>query len=258
MKSKYWVQRERDKLYNQKLKYADEQLAKQYVRCAEETKDQLVALYNELLVDAENGTILQSDLYKYNRYFDLLNSLNNRLNKLGSKEIQLTEQVLTDMYNSNSQLITDELGFIKTVNEENVKSCINAIWCADGKHWSDRIWTNKSALQERVMNGLVDCIARGASKDELVKQLRSDMNVGFNQADRIARTELSFVQNQSVLNKYAEAGIQKYEFLAEIDDRTCDVCADMNGKIFYLKDATVGVNYPPLHPNCRSTTLAVL
>jgi NAD+--asparagine ADP-ribosyltransferase len=70
---------------------------------------------------------------------------------------------------------------------------MEAIWCQDGKHWSSRIWTNKSALQEKIKNGLVDCVARGVSKEELVKELMNDMNVGYYEAQRIARTELTFI-----------------------------------------------------------------
>ena len=260
--SNYWQQRNRDKAYNQVLRYAETQLAKEYTRCAEEVKTQLSDMYDEILIATGNNTILMSDWYKYNRYYELLNTLNSALNKLGQKEIAITEDSLKRMYFANSQLIIDELGYYKTsnvyANENNLKSALNAIWCEDGKHWSNRIWNNKSALQELVKKGMVDCIARGVSKDELVKQLMRDFNRGFYEADRLARTELTYIQTQSTMDKYREAGIEKYEFLAEIDSRTSEICKKLNGKVFAMKDAVVGENLPPLHPNCRSTILPVL
>ena len=137
------------------------------------------------------------------------------------KEITIYDKKLTDMYLTNSQLITDELGFSKFLSDNSVKTSINAVWCPDGKNWSDRVWSNKALLEERVKNGIVDCIARGASKDELVEQLINDFNVGFNMADRLARTELSFVQNKAALDKYEEAGITEYEILVG-DDGSSD------------------------------------
>ena len=256
--SNYWQGRERDKLYNKQLKVAEKQLAAEYVRCLEETKEKLVALYDEILASTADGSLLVSDLYKFNRYYDLINSLNANMNKLGLKEIEITEENLRNMYLTNAELIANELGFITNVNEKSVKNAIDAVWCQDGKHWSSRIWTNKASLQERVKNGMVDCIARGASKDELVRQLQKDMNVGFKQADRIARTELTYIQNQSTYDKYREAGVEKYRYLATDDSRTSEICSETDGKVFLLKDASVGVNYPPLHPNCRCTVLAVL
>lgn len=35
------------------------------------------------------------------------------------------------------------------------------------------------------------------------------------------------------------------------------MCRKLNGKRFKVKDARVGVNLPPMHPFCRSTTIAV-
>lgn len=34
------------------------------------------------------------------------------------------------------------------------------------------------------------------------------------------------------------------------------ICQSLDGKIFFLKDRLVGKNYPPMHPWCRSTTIA--
>ena len=83
-----------------------------------------------------------------------------------------------------------------------------------------------------------------------------DFNVGYNQANRIARTELSYIQNKSTLDKYEQAGIKKYKILAnQADD---EVCGGLDGKEFYLHEAQVGVNFPPIHPNCKCAILAVL
>ena len=34
------------------------------------------------------------------------------------------------------------------------------------------------------------------------------------------------------------------------------VCGALDGRVFFLADAEVGVNYPPIHPNARCTTTA--
>lgn len=33
----------------------------------------------------------------------------------------------------------------------------------------------------------------------------------------------------------------------------CSKCADISHQVFYIKDRTPGVNFPPLHPWCRCT-----
>ena len=258
---KYWDKRQQqqiERLLDKSINDTERYLAKEYQRCLREVKIQLSDMYDAVLASTADGTLLVSDLYKYNRYYDLINSLNHNLQKLGYAEIKITEEHLKSMYVANSALIGDYLSLGTGYSEESAKRCINAIWCADGKHWSSRIWNNKTDLQNRIEKGIMDCVSRGVSKAELVKDLRQNMNIGFNQADRIARTELSYVQNQATKDKFIEAGIEKYQFLATHDDRTCDVCGELDGKIFYLRDARVGENYPPIHPNCRSTVLAVI
>ena len=47
-------------------------------------------------------------------------------------------------------------------------------------------------------------------------------------------------------------------FVATLDSRTSEICQSMDGKVFDYKDREEGVNYPPLHPNCRSKTRAYL
>ena len=44
----------------------------------------------------------------------------------------------------------------------------------------------------------------------------------------------------------------KYKFIAEGEN--CDTCNKLNGKVFDIKDAKVGVNLQPMHPNCDCMT----
>lgn len=53
-------------------------------------------------------------------------------------------------------------------------------------------------------------------------------------------------------------GIEWFVFVATLDDRTSEICQSMDGKKFKVKDAVAGGNYPPLHPNCRSTIRAYI
>lgn len=250
----YWEERESERALNEMLKTADKELSKEYLRSARKIRSELVQLYNEL--STPTGEILVSDLYKYNRYYELLNNLNGTLRQLGMEEQSLFSKVFEDYYRKNCEIIGKEINWLMPIDEEAVKQALNSIWCQDGKHWSSRIWANKAELEERIRQGMIDCIASGSGKDELIRRLMEDFNVGFRQAERIARTELAYIQNKSTLDKYEQAGIEKYKILAnQADD---EVCGGLNGKEFYLHEAKVGENFPPIHPNCRCAILAVL
>lgn len=128
-----------------------------------------------------------------------------------------------------------------------------------GKMFSDRIWDNKDALVKYIQQDLTVGIIRGDSIQKMSRQMKKDLNVLYYQAERLVRTETNYAMNQGHLKGYADSGVvEKYEFLAAIDSRTSKLCKNQNGKVYKLSDATVGVNYPPLHPNCRSTVIPVL
>lgn len=261
MNEKYWAERQAEQQINLLDKHTrdyEKRLAVEYRNCLRKVKEQLVDLYDDILVDSKNGTLLVSDLYRYNRYYELINTLNSNLKKLGYAEIKITEDELMKMYMATTDLVANTFSMSVGYDMNLAKKCLDAVWCSDGKHWSDRIWDNKTKLQEVIEKGLIDCVSRGASKRDLIAELRQQMNSSYYNADRIAKTELSYVQNQATKDKYLEAGVKRYKFLSAHDERTCDVCGELDGKIFYLRDARVGENYPPVHPNCRSTVLAVI
>ena len=43
--------------------------------------------------------------------------------------------------------------------------------------------------------------------------------------------------------------------MAKIDKKTSKICHSLNSKVFKVKDMIFGVNAPPMHPWCRSTTV---
>jgi len=255
--SNYWEKRvikQQDLLYNRTLVQTQNDLAKAYKQSINAIEKDMSDLYDKLLKDSIDGVIQPNDLYKFNRYYELQGNINKNLKELGQTEIKINNSNFIDMYNVTDKYISKELSnkLIKNsftmFNENRVNEVINSIWCNDGKAWSKRIWDNKTLLQDRLNKGFTDCIVRGVPKDELVKQLQADMGVGFNQADRIVRTELTHIQNKACGDSYQKAGIKQYKFVSAHDSRTSDICSDLDGQIFDFAEKNVGVNFPPCHP----------
>ncbi|HEX3018605.1 MAG TPA: minor capsid protein [Caproicibacter sp.] len=71
---------------------------------------------------------------------------------------------------------------------------------------------------------------------------------------------MSYIVSETVVRAFEDAGVEKYQFIATIDDRTTDACRSLHLKIFPMKDIMIGINcppiYPPYHP-CRSIIWAV-
>ena len=262
----YWEKRivtQTDRIYNKSVQEAEVELRKLYRESLKQNEQQMIDVWNSIQ-NSENGEVKPNDLYRYNRYFSISKALQESLRQLGDKEVNVYQRTFENVYKRQYDFITKmlkEKGITPKTDimsyERQVQEVLNSVWC-DGQNWSGRIWKNKALLVNKLEQGLIECVARGVSKDVFVTQIKSDFNTGFFNADRIVRTELNYVQNACSMNRYKDAGIKEFQFLAEIDSRTSQICQELNGKVFKMKDAVVGENVPPLHPNCRSTIIPII
>ena len=195
---------------------------------------------------------------KITRLQALQDAINVELTKV-THEYQMTlEDTLIGLFTEQYKEVSELLGIMAPViNREAIKTIIEYPYA--GKMFSDRIWDNKDALVKHIKQNLTAGIIRGDSIQKMSRQLKKDLNVLYYQAERLVRTETNYAMNQGHLKGYADSGVvEKYEFLAAIDSRTSKLCKNQNGKVYKLSDAVVGVNFPPLHPHCRSTVIPIL
>ena len=125
-----------------------------------------------------------------------------------------------------------------------------------GEAYSDRIWDNTGALASSVKDELLVSLMTGRSVRDTSQAIAERFEVGQNKARRLVRTESAFFHNQMELLSYEDAEITKYKFVAVLDRRTSRICQEHDNKVYDTDKAAPGVNYPPLHPWCRSTTIA--
>lgn len=125
-----------------------------------------------------------------------------------------------------------------------------------GEAYSDRIWSNTGALASNVKDELLVSLMTGRSVKDTAQASAERFEVGQNNARRLVRTESAFFHNQMELLSYEDAEITKYKFVAVLDKRTSHICQEHDNKVYDTNKAEPGVNYPPLHPWCRSTTIA--
>lgn len=97
---------------------------------------------------------------------------------------------------------------------------------------------------------LGDGVRNGKTTDEIADDIRA-MLTNPERAEMIVRTELSRAETVSTLDTFAEAGIEKYDILAEAD--ACETCVAAVEAGPYDIDDAAGMS--PFHPNCRCVTI---
>lgn len=124
-----------------------------------------------------------------------------------------------------------------------------------GENYSSRIWNDKAKQLPILEREIQQGIARGQSSTQIAKNIELRCGVSASNAKRLAITETTHIREQANADAYDEAGIESYEYDATMDGKTSEICISLNGMIFKLKDKSAGVNYPPMHPRCRSSSV---
>lgn len=105
----------------------------------------------------------------------------------------------------------------------------------------------------------IDAMAGQKSEKEIIRRMRQQSDVTAGKAALIVRTEANAIFNDQIARQIMENPlIAGYRFRATLDRRTSDICQKIDGKYFDKKELKPGVNFPPLHPNCRSTVETVM
>ena len=198
-------------------------------------------------------------------YITHLEMMQERVNSLA---LSVANENQINMYDYLAKEYTDDyfrgvfrvqqgMGFGKDFVSPNPKLIQNVIMRSyAGSSFSKRIWKDVNKLGSTLKDTLTKGFIRGDSIDTMTKRLLERVEVSKSHAKMLIRTESARVCEEATKDAYKECGIEQYIYLATLDRKTSLICQELDMKSFPLKDAKVGENYPPMHPNCRSTTMA--
>lgn len=124
-----------------------------------------------------------------------------------------------------------------------------------GRNYSERIWQHSQAFIQQVETTITTGLLNGSSVPQMAAQLREFTDKANYVTERLVRTETAHFMALGQKDAYEAAGLNRYRFLAALSERTCEVCGGLDSQVFNVADARDGYNYPPIHPNCRCTTI---
>ena len=143
-------------------------------------------------------------------------------------------------------------------DEQKLENILRTPWASDGKNFSQRIWKDRTQLVNNLQKNLSESVIRGDSDTDMIQALSKDEKKAEFNTRRLVETESAFFDSESERQCCEDFGIEKYRFLAVLDMKTSDICQELDNKVFLEKERQVGVNAPPMHPFCRSTTAPVV
>ena len=250
--AKYWRKRaiEQEAGIDRLSAETSERMAKLYRRSYRRLNKDINALFADIL-DVGLEEITRTDLYNLQHYAKLREAVATEAGILATEQdkelADLLEHITIDTYRSNSEALG--IGF-SMVSEYQAKAIATENW--SGISFSDRIWKNANGFTARVMEDVESLVVGGKMPADVKKKLMEDFTVGWNEADRLIRTESSRAYNKAARDSYTAAGIQRAEYIAESD--CCDICAKYKGRKMPMME------FPelPMHPNCRCTIAPIV
>ncbi|MBO5069462.1 MAG: minor capsid protein [Roseburia sp.] len=139
------------------------------------------------------------------------------------------------------------------IDPKTIERVINSKW--SGANYSTRIWHNTSALAKDLKEEMLVNLISGRTDREAAEIIQYRFASGASEARRLVRTESCNLANQMEIESYKECDIEYYRYVATLDLRTSEICRQLDGKRFPVSEQQPGLNCPPMHPYCRSTTI---
>lgn len=189
---------------------------------------------------------MQLRFYVENMYMKQNEFFTQRLGKV------YEETYMRSMY--DSQKAVGIYSTFNALNTEMINSSIQERWLGD--NYSNRIWQDKNRLIDTLETTFSQGIAIGKNPRVIARDMSKKLETRYSYCERLARTEFNHIANKATKESYKSTeGIEKYKYVATLDSRTSEICQNLDGKVFELNEAVEGINYPSMHPNCRSTTI---
>ena len=234
----------------------------------QKVKNEVIEQYKKILPTIEDAKLkqkiiahIEAQAYgaRITRLEALKESVYLNLSMIADVELRECEKLYTRTINKAYYLNCYDIqkgigiGFnIAAMPTEVVEEILKTNW--SGMHYSDRVWRNSQVMTKKLEQVLLKGFITGKSYRKLAIELEEMSEDGVFAAERLIRTEMTYVSNQAELKAYKECGIDEYIFVATLDSRTSKPCRKMDRKSIKISDAVVGENLPPLHPWCRSNT----
>lgn len=140
------------------------------------------------------------------------------------------------------------------ISSSGAKKRMQAILDADfyGQKFSARVWGGlglRSTLQRDVFGSLNRIFTDMMGYKQEMKRLAKKYGTSEQNAKRLLKTEIARINADTQYSMLKDNGFTHMIFVAE--PGACDLCGPLDKVAIPIEDVEKGVNFYPMHPNCR-------
>lgn len=219
--------------------------------------------------DLDTKQIMQNEFNKpaikskVSRIKQLVQKIKSACKAVAESTTKLTDDCLSELiphayyHSAYDKQYSSGMGmFLSLLTEERIDEIRLTNW--SGIRYAKRIRNNSTRLADLLTAEVLSGFLTKKNQLRMAEIMTQRIAEAFNRSYTLLRTEACFVTNQAELQSYVDNAVEKYRYVAVLDMRTSKMCRLLDGQKFDVDKAIVGINFPPLHPHCRSTTRPVI
>nr|DAY56932.1 MAG TPA: minor capsid protein [Caudoviricetes sp.] len=226
-------------------KLAEKQLKKIYKHKKLNRDVLLQEVANILLTYTIANDVMVMDRATIEKEYNKMSKLVNDIAKgEAASQEKIIEELLSTVVKETFSFYNYNKGLkdVKKIIESNFK----------GKHFSDRVWNNEKEVANHLHKKVQDFLKGKINVNQIRKDIEKTFNTSAYNSKRLVETEVSRCEDEAFKRYCRETGVKKVKRNETFDNRICDECRELDGKVFELDDAP-GV----VHPLCRGFNTVV-
>lgn len=160
-------------------------------------------------------------------------------------------------FNKTHYAFFDSLGIAKDpslfdVTKAIVETTLKSTYRETGQSYEDVLKYYNDDLIEKINKEVLAAIGGGDTYTNIIERLAKLTGMDYKRAERLIRTDSSYIGTEAQKELYGEMDVDTVLFVATLDERTSEMCRDMDGTLIPIDEVEPGFNAPPLHYYCRS------
>lgn len=142
--------------------------------------------------------------------------------------------------------------------EVDIEKVLAAIWGLDATTWLVRLLNDIDLWDARIRADIKRLISRGSTIDQVLEILDKRFDSISSVLTTLAISESTAIGSIARKSIFKALGVGKYQFFSKPDERRCETCGALHGKIFPMSAYEVGVTASPIHPRCRCWEVPIM
>ena len=220
-------------------KLAEDQLKNIYIIKRINRDKILQEVANILLTYTISKDVMVMDRATIDKEYEKMSKLIIDISKGQAKsQEKIIEELLSTVVKETFSFYSYNKGLkdVKKIIENNFK----------GKNFSERVWDNEKEVANHLHKQVDNFLKGKVNVNQIKKDIEKTFNTSAYNSKRLVETEVSRCEDEAFKRYCRETGVKKVKRNETLDNRICDECRELHGKVFDLEKAP-GI----IHPLCR-------